>query len=560
MTQQELVTLFIERGYLPSPDISDLSLEEAQQHLIHLAKKISAKETPLVFHKDFTNLLQSQQLLDLNWLEFEKSRVMYEKGRNKNTYKTFLDLFTYTTDTRSKEKLDQALATTQRPEETSTVATLERDEKIERNVILVHHYPEESRKRTVKDFVDYFRSRYAFLKNLLQQRQELQHVVSISRALQKQDSESVALIGIVYDKIVTGNGNILITLEDTTGIVKVFVGSAKQDLFQIAEKICVDEVIGVSGNISKKMVFSNSLIFPDVPLSNNPLKHSDDDVLAAFISDIHFGSKHFLEANFVKFIDWVNGKSTDEHQQKLSKKLKYLFVIGDVVDGVGVYPGQEKDLLYTDIREQYHYAYTLFSQLRQDLRIIMCPGNHDATRATEPQPPINKLYAPELYTLPHLQFVSNPCLVNIHSSKQFEGFNVLMYHGASFHYYIDNVPQLRQLKARDNPGQVLRLLLQKRHLAPSHSSTTYVPYTDDDPLLIKKVPDVIVSGDMHKSDLSHYNGVIVINSSCWQKKTAFQEKTGNNPDPCKVPLFHLKTRETTMLDFSDPPPPAISQP
>jgi hypothetical protein len=168
MTQQDLVTLFIERGYLPSPDISDFSLEEAHHHLSHLVKRISAKETPLVFHKDFTHLLQSQQLLDLNWFEFEKSRVMYEKVRNKNTYKTFLDLFTYTTDTRSKEKLDQALATVQRPEETLATAALESHENIESNVTLVHHYPEESRKRTVKDFVDYFRTRYAFLKNLLQ--------------------------------------------------------------------------------------------------------------------------------------------------------------------------------------------------------------------------------------------------------------------------------------------------------------------------------------------------------------------------------------------------------
>ena len=33
--------------------------------------------------------------------------------------------------------------------------------------------------------------------------------------------------------------------------------------------------------------------------------------------------------------------------------------------------------------------------------------------------------------------------------------------------------------------------------------------------------------------------------------TAFEEKVGNDPDPGKVPMFNLKTREIKILDFSD---------
>ena len=29
------------------------------------------------------------------------------------------------------------------------------------------------------------------------------------------------------------------------------------------------------------------------------------------------------------------------------------------------------------------------------------------------------------------------------------------------------------------------------------------------------------------------------------------EKRGINPEPCKVPLFNLRTREVKILDFSD---------
>jgi DNA polymerase II small subunit/DNA polymerase delta subunit B len=38
--------------------------------------------------------------------------------------------------------------------------------------------------------------------------------------------------------------------------------------------------------------------------------------------------------------------------------------------------------------------------------------------------------------------------------------------------------------------------------------------------------------------------------SCWQARTDFEEKVGNIPDPCKVPIFNVKTHELKVLDFS----------
>ncbi len=94
----------------------------------------------------------------------------------------------------------------------------------------------------------------------------------------------------------------------------------------------------------------------------------------------------------------------------------------------------------------------------------------------------------------------------------------------------------------------MKFLLQKRHLAPSHQSTVYVP-AEDDILTIDKIPDIFVCGDMHRSDISSYNGVTTINTSCWQEKSDYQEKTGNEPDFTKVPLVNLKTREITVMRF-----------
>ena len=70
-----------------------------------------------------------------------------------------------------------------------------------------------------------------------------------------------------------------------------------------------------------------------------------------------------------------------------------------------------------------------------------------------------------------------------------------------------------------------------------------------DSMLIKEIPDVITTGDMHKSDIEKYNGVLIISNSCWQTQTAFEEKVGNQPDLCKVPVLNLKTGQIKILDF-----------
>ncbi|MCK4919386.1 MAG: hypothetical protein KAS01_03280, partial [Candidatus Pacebacteria bacterium] len=44
---------------------------------------------------------------------------------------------------------------------------------------------------------------------------------------------------------------------------------------------------------------------------------------------------------------------------------------------------------------------------------------------------------------------------------------------------------------------------------------------------------------------------LIICNSCWQTQTAFEEKVGNQPDYCKVPVLNLKTKEIKILDFED---------
>ena len=170
-------------------------------------------------------------------------------------------------------------------------------------------------------------------------------------------------------------------------------------------------------------------------------------------------------------------------------------------------------------------------------------------RITEPQPPIYQDFASAIWKLKNVTLVSNPALINIHASEKFPGFDVLMYHGYSFIYYADNVESIRSEGGVDRSDLIMKFLLKRRHLAPTHSSTLYVPDANSDPLVINKVPDFFVTGHIHKAMAANYRNVTTICGSCWQEKTSFEEKLGLHPEPTRVPIINLQTREIKILRF-----------
>jgi DNA polymerase II small subunit len=417
---------------------------------------------------------------------------------------------------------------------------------LENKATILKIFENPPKKIEVGDFVKNFRNRYTFLKGLLQQRPELENLTSISRIEEK---KQCSIIGMVYDKKVTKNENIILEVEDLTGKISVLVTKNKAEVYEKSKEVILDEVIGLKCSGSNEILFANDIIFPDCRIFDK--KRAKKEEIAAFISDTHIGSNKFLENNFMKFINWLNGEVGNEKQRQEALKVKYLFITGDTVDGVGVYPSQEKELLIKDVNEQYKKLAEFLVKIRSDIKIIMCAGQHDAVRVAEPQPIIGEFYGTIMKLLNNVTLVTNPALIEIGSGlESSDKFKVLMYHGASMHGIINSIDVLRQNRAQDRPTSIVKYMLKKRHIAPSHSLTTYTPY-EEDALLIKDVPDIFATGDLHRPEVSEYNGVLLIASSCWQSITPFEEKVGNNPDPCKVPIFNLKTREVKILDFSD---------
>ncbi len=404
------------------------------------------------------------------------------------------------------------------------------------------------KKYEIRDFTKFFVSRYKFMEKLLRPRQELNGVLSISKIVAKKDRENVSLIGVVVDISQTRNNNFIITLEDLTGQVKILINQDKQDLCNLAKTIVVDEVLGVTGMWGGEIIFADNLIWPDIPLTN-PLKKFSEDIYTVFLSDIHVGSTNFLGKEFGKFLDWLNGKIGDSKQQELANKIKYVFIVGDLVDGIGIYPGQDKELDIKDIYEQYQEAARLLDKIPKTVQIIICPGNHDALHLAEPQPAFNPKYVQPLMEISNVMLVSNPGVVNICEGNGFSGFNVLLYHGYSFDYYVANVDSIRNQGGYNRADLIMKFLLKRRHLAPSFTSTPYLPLHAEDPLLIKRIPDFFITGHIHYAIAANYRNVTMISGSCWQSKTDFQEKVGHEPEPARVPMVNLKTREIKIVKF-----------
>ncbi|MEK6849536.1 MAG: metallophosphoesterase [Nanoarchaeota archaeon] len=420
-------------------------------------------------------------------------------------------------------------------------------------VSVVWEYDDKPGKRSLQDFVGYFNTRYNKISKLLRMRQELQNATSISRVLASKERQPASVIGMVVEKEVTKNDNLIITVEDPTGIIKIIITKTNPDVFAMAQDIVHDEVLGVTGTSSGTgAIFAKNIHIPDIP--HMEVKKSPDEVYAVFLSCVHVGSKLFLKDAFERFIKWIRGEQGTPEQRAMAAKVGYLFLIGDTVDGIGIYPAQEAELELKDIYAQYAEAARLISQVPKHIPIIVSPGNHDALRLSEPQPKLFKDYAKPLWEMPNVLMTGNPCIVNIHAKNGFPGFNILTYHGYSFDDYSEIVPSIKNSghNCSERTPLIMRFLLQRRHLAPAHTSTLYVPDPRGDPLVIDQIPDVFVAGHIHKAGCEVYRGVNIICCSTFQARTDFQERVGHMPDPGKVPIMNLQTRKVTMIEFGDP--------
>lgn len=379
----------------------------------------------------------------------------------------------------------------------------------------------------IASFFKLFQNRYNVMKRLLMRRRELSAAVSLSKATKVGDN--VRVIGMVKDVRLTKNGHRLIEIEDEEDSLPVLV---LRDSRAFNDYVVNDEVIGVVGKVAKRgeMIVADEIIRPDVPV-NTVTKRTDSTSWAVFVGDIHVGSDTFLENQWDSFIEWLN---TAED----AKDVKYVIMPGDLVDGIGIYPEQEDELLIDDIYRQYEVLAESLKQIRDDITIIASPGNHDAVRLAEPQPALPENFSKFFDS--NVKMVGNPAEIEL------EDRNILIYHGRSIDDWISTIPGLTYSK----PLDVMKEMLKRRHLAPIYGERTAIAPEEKDYLVIDNVPDIFVTGHVHNAGMGDYRGVIMINASAWQAQTEFQRMHNHIPDPCKAFMVHLGSCRARVVKFN----------
>jgi len=147
-----------------------------------------------------------------------------------------------------------------------------------------------NKKFTIQDYVKMLNERYSHLQGILVRKLELTNIVSINKC----SSGNVSVIGLVKTKE-EKNEEFIISLEDQTGEIKVVTPK------NLGEKLSLDDVIAVSGNINNKILFAEKLLYPDVPL--RPVNYTSESIKIAFLID-----NKKVDAGYVIYKDRIEDK------------------------------------------------------------------------------------------------------------------------------------------------------------------------------------------------------------------------------------------------------------
>jgi len=400
---------------------------------------------------------------------------------------------------------------------------------------------------TMDDLLSYFNDRLQRIKRIIVQGGRLPNrPIDISRLARERKrfgnrDTTATIIGLVSE-IRHGSSHLRFSLEDETGDYACILyppgGAADASSAGRRNQLLVaglmnDNVIGVTGHIQgdrRDVLVVDDVHLPPLPEHRKSAAPADQAVSVAFLSDLHLGSNTFLHAQWDKLVKWF-------HEDPLAKTVKYLILSGDVVDGVGIYPGQQGHLQIVDLYKQYEGVAKLIEQLPDWLETMILPGNHDAVRPAEPQPALDPRVQEYFNST---TFAGNPCEFSLH------GVRVLSYHGVSI---LDFVSGMRNVTF-SQPEVAMQEMLERRHLAPTWRGKTPLSPEPEDHMVIGTIPDIFVTGHVHGHYCGEHKGITLVHSSTWQDQTNYQRMLGFQPKPCILTVINLHTHESASIPFA----------
>jgi DNA polymerase II small subunit len=373
----------------------------------------------------------------------------------------------------------------------------------------------------VKGYNALFSSRFNKLKRIISDRPESRMLKSIASIKTVKSDDDMYVCGLVTTRSTERNITKLV-LEDPSGSFEGIVFDV--ELQKTAGSLLSDQFIMARIGFGKNAGYIiKDLISPDIP--DQASNRSETETYAVFLSDLHIGSKYFMEDEFSEFVSWLSSPDP------IARKIRFVLICGDLVDGVGIYPNQDKELVCQTIEEQLKKVESLLNRIPNYIKIFIMPGNHDPGRRALPQPAIPKKYNLGLWEKENVFMVGNPAVISLN------GVKVMMFHGQSIDDIVKTTPGL----SYDKPTNVMKHLLRARHLSPIYGSQTPIAPEMEDLMVIDEIPDIFHVGHVHRAELDMYKGILLLNSGSWQKQTPFQASVGMTPNPGIALMVNLKT-------------------
>lgn len=387
----------------------------------------------------------------------------------------------------------------------------------------------------IDDITNLFTNRFDSISKIIREELGFKETATIKELCERKSvftNRPCNIIGMVVDIHRTKSGGRMVELEDKTDTMHIFI--RKED--PCCATLLLDDVIGATGKFSEdgRMFWTDRVQHPEI-LPNNQNKGGEeyDPISIAFASDLHMGSKHFLEKEWDSMMEWLNSN------HNVAQNIKYLVLSGDVVDGIGVYPGQEKNLSMLDVYEQYEYCARKLDLLPDHITPIILPGNHDAVRPAEPQPVLEPMIQQKFNSTIH---VGNPARITL------SGIDVLSYHGKGID---DMVPRMAHV-TYEAPAEAMKEMLRKRHLAPMWGERNALSPEEEDQMVIRERPDIFVTGHTHAHQMEKYRGIPLIVSSTFQGETDFMKMLGYKPKMGYLSVYNIQNREMKAFGFQEP--------
>ncbi|HIE36678.1 TPA: hypothetical protein EYP83_00795, partial [Candidatus Geothermarchaeota archaeon] len=392
-----------------------------------------------------------------------------------------------------------------------------------------------------KSYVDMLRDRYRKL--MVKIKRNISglkpvRVIDISSRIMR--NNEVLVVAYIYRRRIFED-RIIIEIEDESGTAVAYIfRKTDQKIYDTISKSPLDVVVGLRIFVTNKgKLIVKDVIPPKIRTKFQP--KVGPPVYALLISDLHIGSKKFNYDVFERFIEITKGIGVGDQVKSIVRRLKYIVIAGDLVDGIGVYQGQEMEIHIPKIEDQYKEAYNLLKKVPGHIRIIIIPGNHDASRSALPQPPIFKNMAVKFYEDKQFLMLGNPANISLH------GVNILVYHGDFIQDILTTTPGLHN----GDIGLATNILLTYSHLAPQIGLSTKIAPEPRDHLIISDGIHVLHFGHTHRFNISRHMGVLTVNSGTFQEQTKYQKIMRIEPDIGYLTFLNLMDLNPQVVRILD---------